>query len=385
LLAAGSEMSLRELLLAYWPVPAAAFAVSLLSTPLCRLAAIKLDYVDRPDGVLKPHARPIAYLGGIAVFCGWIAGILVGLAQVGLSQFDLVATVGILVAGLAITATGLVDDILDIRPVTKVVCSVAVAAILLATGTGEDLFTIFRWFMPMPASRVWIVALSVPISVFIIVGACNATNLIDGMDGLCSGVLSIISIGFFVLAAHLALWGEPEPVDPLCITLSLAMAGGALGFLPYNRNPARIFLGDAGSMLLGFNAAVLILLMGRAGIVRWMVGALMIFGLPIYDMLLTLVRRWRNGRPLMGGDRSHFYDQLIDRGYTVRQVVAISYALTAFFVVLGCATMYIRTRYVICVYLAVTLCVAAVAWKLDMVRVESPASDAPETETPSDA
>ena len=101
-------------------------------------------------------------------------------------------------------------------------------------------------------------------------------------------------------------------------------------------------MGDAGSMLLGLNAAILILMFTEAGFFRWTMGALMVFGLPIADMLLTLARRWRNGRPLMEGDRSHFYDQLRDRGLSVRWVVAISYALTLAFVLVGISVIFLR-------------------------------------------
>jgi UDP-GlcNAc:undecaprenyl-phosphate GlcNAc-1-phosphate transferase len=148
------------------------------------------------------------------------------------------------------------------------------------------------------------------------------------------------------------------------------MLCAALGFLPLNRNPAKVFLGDAGSMLLGLNVAVLILLFAELHLVRWMVGSLMVFGLPLADMYLTLARRWRNVRPLMQGDRSHFYDQLRDRGWSVRQVVAISYLLTLAFVLAGCSVIFIRTRFAILVYGFVVTAVIAAVWKFDMVSIE---------------
>jgi UDP-GlcNAc:undecaprenyl-phosphate GlcNAc-1-phosphate transferase len=104
--------------------------------------------------------------------------------------------------------------------------------------------------------------------------------------------------------------------------------------------------------------------------VRWVLGALMVFGLPLADMLLTLVRRWRNGRPLMQGDRSHFYDQLCDRGFSVRQVVAISYLLTLAFVLTGTSVIFLRTRYAILVYTIVAMVAVLAVWKFDMVSIE---------------
>jgi UDP-GlcNAc:undecaprenyl-phosphate GlcNAc-1-phosphate transferase len=224
---------------------------------------------------------------------------------------------------------------------------------------------------------------SIPFALFIVVGACNATNLIDGLDGLCGGVLGIIALGFVVLALHLARWAPDQPVAHERIVLSLAMLGAAAGFLPYNRNPATIFMGDAGSMLLGLNAAVLILMFCDIGNVRWMLGAITVFGLPIADMTLTLLRRWRNARPLMIGDRSHFYDQLVDRGYTVRQVVMISYALAFAFATVGCVTaVFVRTRYALLIYAGVVAVVLYAVHRFHMVDLLPPEQRGHDSPTP---
>ena len=135
--------------------------------------------------------------------------------------------------------------------------------------------------------------------------------------------------------------------------------------------------------MVGEGAAVLILLFFEARYLRFTMGALMVFGLPIADMLMTLVRRWRNGRPLMEGDRSHFYDQLIDRGLSVRRVVMISYLLTVVFVAMGCLAIFLRGRYLVPVYVLFVLCVMLAVGKLKMVRLEQPTisatADRPET------
>jgi UDP-GlcNAc:undecaprenyl-phosphate GlcNAc-1-phosphate transferase len=149
------------------------------------------------------------------------------------------------------------------------------------------------------------------------------------------------------------------------------MMGAALGFLPYNRNPATIFMGDAGSMLLGLNAAIMLLLFAKSSVTfRWTLGSLMIFGLPLADMLLTLARRWRNQRPLMQGDRSHFYDQLVDRGWPIKRVVRVSYALAAFFAIMGCVPIVLRLRYIVPLYILVFAAVVGLVVKFKMVRVE---------------
>jgi len=356
-----------------WPIAAISLGVSLVATPLCRQVALSRGIVDRPDDFLKPHEKPIPYLGGVAVFAGWLAGILVAMMLTGI-QVRTATMATIAVAGLAIMLIGLFDDLRVMPPVVKLLCNIAVALWLLYFGVGDRIIEVATHFFVAPAGhldRGIELLYSVPIAVFVIVGACNATNLIDGLDGLCAGVLGIIALGFFILAANLR---ETTDLAAMIanerIVLALAMLGAAAGFLPFNRNPAKIFLGDAGSMLLGLNAAILILLFAETYLVRWMIGSLMVFGLPLTDMCLTLARRWRNGRPLMEGDRSHFYDQLRDRGFSVRQVVAISYALTLAFVLVGISVLFLRTRYAILVYTLVVLAVVVAVWKFNMVSIE---------------
>lgn len=360
-----------------WPVALVPFLVVLVATPLCRKLARRYRIVDRPDDFLKPHKKPIPYLGGVAIFAGWAAGILLA---IGLDWLPLRPgfLAGILVAGLAIMLIGLLDDLKTMTPRVKLALNMAVGLFLLWIGVGRDSFHVFvrasvAAYYQDPTLH-WIELLfSIPLTLFIIVGACNATNLIDGLDGMCSGVLGIISLGFFVLALHLAVFNADKEINSERLVLSLAMLGAAAGFLPYNTNPASIFMGDAGSMLLGLNAAVLILLFSEPGIIKWMLGAVTVFGLPIADMVLTLLRRWRNAQPLMLGDRSHFYDQLVDRGYSVRQVVVISYALSVGFAVIGCAAaIFLRTRWVIPVCLGVFVLVAIAIWKFRMVELMPP-------------
>jgi UDP-GlcNAc:undecaprenyl-phosphate GlcNAc-1-phosphate transferase len=370
--------SVSDVLLIYWPVALGSFLVALVATPLCRTLARRKRWVDRPDDFLKPHTQPIPYLGGVAIFLGWAVGIGIAflLDAEGYISLRISTLVAVLVAGAIIMAVGLFDDIRLMPPKTKLALNIAVGVLVIAAGVGLDTFTAFiRATALQPGDSIrWLeVSFSVAFGLFIIVGACNATNLIDGLDGLCSGSLGIISVGFFVLALHLAVWNPTEPIAHERIVLALAMLGAAIGFLPYNVNPATIFMGDAGSMLLGLNAAILILLFSEPRNIRWVLGAIMVFGLPIADMSLTLLRRWRNARPLMVGDRSHFYDQLVDRGFSVRQVVAISYALTAGFVLVGCiGAILLRIRYAVPIYAAIVFVTILAVWKFNMVALLPP-------------
>jgi len=376
--------TLLEVLRTYWPILACSFLVSFVSTPLCRWFALKRRIVDRPDDFLKPHRKSVPYLGGVAIFLGWAAGVLLALVLFEHTSdeavrprvaptMDMTMMAGIFIAGLTIMLLGLFDDLRMASPVFKLAGTAAVAVLLILVGLGDDtiLIVLRSTGIRLPDLRQWLIlAYSVPLTLFITIGACNATNLIDGVDGLCSGVLGIISAGFLVLSVHLHLWGDWHPWDVQRVTLSLAMMGAALGFLPFNRSPAKIFMGDAGSMLLGLNAAILILLFTKSNAVRWLLGSLMVFGLPLADMILTLARRWRNQRRLMQGDRSHFYDQLLDRGWPIKRVVTISYVLAAFFALMGCVSITLRTRYILLVYPLVIAGAVALVAKFKMVRLE---------------
>ncbi len=381
-------MTIAEIIRVYWPILALSFVVSLAATPLCRWFALKRGIVDKPDNFLKPHSKPVAYLGGVAIFLGWATGL--GAAIIWLGQptetgvrgpawpgLDLTMMIGIFFGGLGVMLLGLFDDLRLAQPVAKLAGTALVAFLLMGVGLGGDtiLVVVRTARVQLEDFSPWLVLVySVPITLFMVIGACNATNLIDGLDGLCSGVLGIMAAGFAVLAIHLLMWHNGV-YEVQLVVLSLAMLGASLGFLPYNRNPATIFMGDAGSMLLGLNAAIVLLLFTKLAALRWMLGAVMVFGLPLADMVLTLVRRWRNQRPLMQGDRSHYYDQLIDRKIPLRRVVAISYGLALFFGAMGCAAILLRTRYLIMLYTFVAGLLGLAVHRYRMVRLDDPEAE----------
>ena len=358
-LAVGVRRDVWEVLQPYGWVVVISFAVAVALTPILRAFALRFRVVDEPDQFLKPHARPIAYLGGIAIYLGWVAGMLILVVSHPAGQ--LWAT-GLILGGGVILLVGLADDLFSIRPWQKLLGQMLAAAALLVFGIGRHIWSISR--VPVPDWAA--LPLSVVVTVFVVVAAANATNLLDGLDGLCSGVTGIISVCFLVLATYLATYADARTNDVVRVVASLAMAGAVSGFLPYNSRPATIFMGDAGSMLLGLYVAAMMLMFGETvtpagrltGNPRWVLGAVMMFGLPILDTSLALLRRLRLHRPIFTGDRSHFYDQLVDRGFTVRQTVAVCYALAAFYGAVGLAVMVLRIRYTVAVYpvvVAVTL------------------------------
>ncbi|HUU85644.1 MAG TPA: MraY family glycosyltransferase [Phycisphaerae bacterium] len=359
-----------DILRSYQAYGLIAFVVTVFATPVAARVAHRLGVMDVPDLTLKPHARPTPYLGGTAICLGWTVPLVVAMAR---RTVDWRLLLPVMLGGIAISLVGLLDDVRSISPKLRLALGTLItAAVLLSTGIGSELVDTLLQPVGIHAPSVVVVPVSFIIAVFIVLGACNSANLIDGLDGLCTGVTGIISLGFFLLATHLAVWQYSGSGDPVRLVLAIAMFGAAMGFLPLNFNPAKIFMGDAGSTLLGFNCGIMIVLFAEQGIFRWFLGGLMVFALPITDTALAVVRRWRSGRSIFAGDRSHFYDQLVDRGLSVKRVVIISYSLAAFYALVGCVSIWLRTRYMLplCVLVgAATLTVIAVA---GMMRAEPP-------------
>jgi len=359
-----------------------AFAVTLIATPLAAFLARRLGIMDFPDQRLKPHARPTPYLGGAAVCLGWSAALVFALVAIP-DRVDTYVLVPIVLGGVAMSALGLLDDLHELPPVARIALGAAVIVLVMVfTGVADQLATSFLSHLHIRLLPSITISVSFLLGLFIVLGACNSANLIDGLDGLCAGVTAIISLGFLAIAAYLAIEQYSREANALRLVMALAMIGASLGFLPLNFNPAKIFLGDSGSMLLGYNCGIMILLFDERGQLRWMLGGLMVFGLPIFDTGLAIIRRWRSGRPIFMGDRSHFYDQLVDRGMSVRKVVLISYLLAAFYAALGCTVIWLRLRYIIPLYAVVAIATAVAIHLTGMARAEETPANAPTRETP---
>jgi UDP-GlcNAc:undecaprenyl-phosphate/decaprenyl-phosphate GlcNAc-1-phosphate transferase len=374
---------LREILHSYQYFGFLAFIATVFLTPVAMRVAFRFGILDIPDQKLKPHARPIPYLGGVAICVAWAAGLIASLVSGVVPEGRVL--VPVLLGGVAMSVLGLIDDARGLAPRTRLlVGTIIIAAVILSTGTGFRLVDSLLLSLgsvagsgPLTLPALIAVPVSAAVAIFIVLGACNSVNLIDGLDGLCSGVTAIISFGFFMLAAHLAVWGYSDSGDPVRLVLAICMFGAALGFLPWNFNPAKIFMGDAGSVLVGYNCGMLILLFAERGILRWVLGALMIFALPVFDTTLAMFRRWRAGRSIFEGDRSHFYDQLVQRGLTVRQTVLVCYGLTIVYSAIGLLLIWvrkepvIRARHAILLYAGVCVVTALLAWRTGLTRPEA--------------
>ena len=357
--------------LQFGPVLVAAFISALAATALCKKVALRFGIVDRPDNLVKTHREPIAYLGGVGMLIGLTVGVLAGIYSLrddpAFPQ-ELRWFLGVL-AGAAIACfVGLADDILNLRPRHKLIGQVLAAVLLLLAGINPNLQRVAEPFgLSLPAQVETV--LDVLIVTFFVLGATNSLNLLDGLDGLCAGVTGIITVAMLLLAIHLATWGFSAFGDPVRIVICLSLVGGVCGFLPFNRHPAKIFMGDAGSMLLGFVVAALMILFAEK-VPRWWLASIVVFGLPILDTGVAVIRRLLNHRPVFVSDRGHIYDQMIDRGIPLGRTVAICYGLAGLYALIGLVMSQIRTRYAAVVYVSVVTVSALLVWHKGYLRMQ---------------
>ena len=342
----------------YAAVLGAAFVAALIATPLMRRIAIRHDVVDHPDLTRKLHARPIAYLGGLAIFLGWFAGVgasyLLAPNQIGFGDqmlsvrsFPLMFVIGAAV----ITFTGLVDDVIpDVQARQKIGGQLFAAAALTSTRVGIDLTETLYGLLGVYPSATVVYFTATFLVAFIVLGGCNAVNLIDGLDGLASGVVAIAMASFLAIALVAASQPEGGALmadHPNRMVMALATLGAIAGFLPFNWNPATIFMGDAGSLLLGFLAVSAILLMGDVGnySLKLVTASLVVFAVPITDTSLAIVRRKLRGQRIFAPDSQHLHHLLRRAGLSVKQSVIAMYGGGVVFGLVGVAMIALRLRW----------------------------------------
>jgi UDP-GlcNAc:undecaprenyl-phosphate GlcNAc-1-phosphate transferase len=305
--------------------------VSSLATPLVVRLAIHLGIVDRAEEDRRMHELPKPRVGGIAVFFGFAFALFTVLGVSLTSPFALLPAtdrfdavhklVGLLFGSLLILGVGIWDDVMQMRARNKLVAQVVVA--LISMLYGFIIPGINNPFDRNPGTN-WIdfpIWVGVPLTLLWYVGMMNAINFLDGLDGLLAGVAAISSVFLFVIAF---LHG-----NPVVALVVIALAGSSLGFLPYNFNPARIILGDAGSLFIGYVfATVSIIGESKTAIAISVVVPLLVLALPVLDTAAAIVRRASSGKRITDADRGHLHHQLIFRfGLNVRQAVLLLYAV----------------------------------------------------------
>ena len=284
-----------------------ALGVTYLVTPSVKRLAVRWGAVDKPDA-RKVHKGIIPRLGGLAIYAGFIASVL---ASVHLTW----ELVGILAGGTAILLLGIIDDIYQLPAKVKLLGQIAAAAVLLLFDIQID------WLTNPLGGMIYLDMWAIPFTLLWVVSLTNMLNLIDGLDGLAAGVSIIAAVTVFLMAMDQQLW--------LVAVMTAALAGSALGFLHFNFSPAKIFMGDTGSMFLGYMlAAVSVAGTVKSAATIALIVPMVALGLPIMDTACAIIRRFNNGQPIFKPDRGHLHHRLLDMGLTQKQVVLILYLVS---------------------------------------------------------
>ncbi len=321
--------------------------ISFISTPIIKRFAFYIKALDIPKDTRKIHKKPIPLLGGVAIYLSFIITTILKEGALTRSQTGIVIGATIIVIG------GLIDDLKDLRPLIKLLFQIAAASVLVIFGV-----EIVRITNPVPMGGAYLNLgiLLVPLTIFWVVGITNALNLIDGVDGLAAGVAGICSVTIFIIAL---LNGRHEAA-----LLTAILSGSIFGFLPYNFNPASIFMGDTGAQLLGFLLAAISLEGTIKSATTFAIAVpILAFGLPIYDTLFAMIRRKVNGKPIMQADRGHLHHRLLDMGLNQKQVVLIMYLISAVLGGISIIAMQVSTNRSYFLLTTVILTIGVVAWK----------------------
>lgn len=309
----------------YW-LCAMTFVLAALScaivTPLVRRMAFAVGVFDEPNDDRRVHTQPTPRLGGVAIFIGFMLALFAMLDVALNNNFvihhwlgtpDLAKIIGLLFGATLMLGIGLWDDIMGMRPQTKFLAQFLVALMMIVLYN----FTISGFSLPR-FGYISIGLFAIPFSLFWYLGMINAINFMDGLDGLVTGVALIASLTMVIVS-----WWHHEYL--VAITMC-ALGGAAAGFLPFNYNPARIFMGDGGSLFIGFVlASAAVMGTEKVAVGISLLVPLLVLALPILDTARVIVQRLGKRAPLFDADRSHMHHRLLDVGLSQRQVVTLIY------------------------------------------------------------
>lgn len=290
------------------------FAFTFATTPLVRRFAFKIGAIDIPKDNRRMHKKPTPRIGGLAIIFGFTVATLC-FAQPSRQLY------GTLAGAAIIAVMGVIDDCKNLPAKLKFVIQIIAALVVVFAGDIKiDVFTNPNFLSDNP---YWVLPewLSVTLTVIWIVFITNAVNFIDGLDGLAAGVSAIMSISLVFISIRVGEY-------PIAI-LGIALMGSCFGFLPFNFNPAKIFMGDTGSTFLGFMLATLSIqgVFKSYAVISFAV-PLLILGLPLFDALFAMIRRILRGQSPMTADRGHLHHRLVDMGFSQKQTVFILYAIS---------------------------------------------------------
>ncbi len=298
--------------------------LSFLATPIVKHFAASVGAMDVPSEARRVHDHPIPRLGGLAIFIAFLVAVVL-FANI-TKQVR-----GILLGALVVVVLGVIDDITPLPALLKFV--VQIGAALIAVYHGVVIEVLSNPLVMSATEYLKFGSLAIPITVLWIVAITNSVNLIDGLDGLAVGVSAIASVMMLVISLIVS--------EHNVAVILAALVGACVGFMPYNINPAKIFMGDTGALLLGFVLATvsIIGLFKFYAVISFAVPFL-VLGLPLFDTGFAFFRRLIHGQNPMKPDRGHFHHRLLDKGFSQKQAVAILYVIAA---VLGLAAVVITT------------------------------------------
>lgn len=281
--------------------------ISLTVTPIVRVLAYKIGAVDVPKDNRRMHKKPMPLLGGLSIFTGFT---LSSLIFCDITPQMVAAWLG----GLLIIVIGILDDKYALNAWIKLLGQIAAAAIAVGIGGVQiDHINLFGRYIHFGM-------FAIPITILWIVGMTNAINLIDGLDGLACGVSAISSMSLLIVTLMHADLGVAM--------LTAILTGACIGFLPFNMNPAKIFMGDTGALFLGYMLSILSIIgvFKTTAVVSFLI-PIIIFGYPLFDTVFAFSRRILQGRSPFSADRGHLHHRIIDMGFNVRQSVSILYCI----------------------------------------------------------
>lgn len=289
--------------------------VSFALTPLVKVLAKKVGAMDVPKDSRRMHSHPIPRLGGLAIFISFLLTFLVFTKAIDKQ------TQAILLGAVVIVILGVFDDIHSLNALLKLFVQIGAACIVVFLG-GCRIQYVTNPFGSGTNAYFNLGVMAIPLTIIWIVAITNAVNFIDGLDGLACGVCCISSVNMLVIALLVS--------EPGVAVLMATLAGACIGFLPFNFNPAKIFMGDTGSTFLGFMLAAVSIqgLFKSYALISFAVPFLLL-GVPIFDICFAIIRRVAHGKNPMAADRGHVHHRLIDMGFSQKQSVAIAYILTA--------------------------------------------------------
>ena len=356
-----SEMGCLFKMESYMAAFVIAVGVALMVTPGVILLAAKTGAMDAPDA-RKVHKKPVPRIGGIGIYVAFMFALAVTMLMANdLTDEVIFELIGLMAGGTCIVLIGIIDDYKNLPAKVKLVGQILAAALLVIG------FDVRIDFVTDPfGDYFYLEYLAIPATIFWIVGLTNTVNLIDGLDGLAAGVSTIASVTIFLVALQQDIM--------LVAVLTAALAGASFGFLYYNFNPARIFMGDSGSMFLGFMlAGISVIGAVKCAATIALIVPILALGLPILDTTFAIVRRYRGGVPIFKPDKGHLHHRLLALGFTQRQAVLLMYVISALLGLSAIALTEVSVPFAFVIVCLVVVSVLFGAKKIGIFRMNNPA------------